>query len=89
MRGAAEEKIAANASDLDTRIKDWRKEGLRVIGEAVSGWNPDTARLNHSMALARLDWRHRFRVIADTFGEMPAVRRMTSTMMVPRNRLTG
>ena len=48
-----------------------RYEGLRLIADAVARWTPALARANHAKALQRLDWRHRFAVIADIFGLAP------------------
>ena len=45
-----------------------RKEGLQVLAAALEEWTPDMAVRNHRMALARLDWRWRFKVIADACG---------------------
>ncbi len=48
-----------------------RREGLKVIAEALLEWTPERARVNHRNALARLDWRWRFEVIASALGENP------------------
>ncbi len=45
--------------------------GLGEIKEALADWTPASARLNWSKALQRLDWRWRFRVIADELGLDP------------------
>jgi hypothetical protein len=45
-----------------------RDEGLLRISEAVQRWSPEVAAFNHARALERLDWRWRFRSIADTLG---------------------
>jgi len=45
-----------------------REEGLRVLAAALRQWTPQLAVRNHSMALKTLDWRWRFRVLADSFG---------------------
>ncbi|MFV0463478.1 MAG: hypothetical protein ACK5MP_09845 [Nostocoides sp.] len=42
--------------------------GMAPLREAVNSWTPDRARLNHAMALRRLDWRHRFAAIAENLG---------------------
>jgi hypothetical protein len=39
-------------------------EGLQVIGSMVRAWTPDRARLNYIRALETLDWRWRFRTLA-------------------------
>ena len=49
-----------------------RDAGLRLLAEDLKKWRPEKAALNHAMALKTLDWRWRFKVIADTFGETPA-----------------
>jgi hypothetical protein len=38
------------------------------LAAALEEWTPDMAVRNHRMALARLDWRWRFKVIADACG---------------------
>jgi hypothetical protein len=48
-----------------------RSEGLDVIARAVEEWTPDLARLNYLRSLERLDWRWRFKRIADTLGISP------------------
>lgn len=45
-----------------------RDVGLAEIAEAAAGWTPALARHHHHMALERLDWRHRFKTVADTLG---------------------
>ncbi|MGF1447690.1 MAG: hypothetical protein ACFBRM_16050 [Pikeienuella sp.] len=42
--------------------------GIAQIAQAVGAWQPEQARINHLEALARLDWRWRFREIAEHFG---------------------
>jgi hypothetical protein len=44
-----------------------RDKSLGEIADAIAGWSPERAALNHRMALARLDWRWRFREIAAAF----------------------
>lgn len=41
-----------------------RAKGVDVIARAVSEWSPERARLNYVRALARLDWRWRFKRLA-------------------------
>jgi len=48
-----------------------REEGLHRIRLALDAWMPDTAMRNYLMALERLDWRYRFKVIAGVFGAEP------------------
>jgi hypothetical protein len=42
-----------------------RSEGLRIIAAALKQWTPDVAASNYQMALARLDWRWRFKTLAE------------------------
>jgi hypothetical protein len=42
-----------------------RGEGLRVLADALEQWTPDVAAHNYRMALQRLDWRWRFKSIAE------------------------
>jgi hypothetical protein len=44
------------------------EDGLRTIASALPDWSPQSAERNYEMALARLDWRWRFQVVADSFG---------------------
>ena len=48
-----------------------RDEGLRILAAALKTWCPEKAALNHAMALKTLDWRWRFKVLADAYGESP------------------
>ncbi len=41
---------------------------LAQLREAADAWTPDVARRNHLEALRRLDWRWRFKAIADKLG---------------------
>jgi hypothetical protein len=45
-----------------------RQEGLQVLSDALRSWTPAKAAHNNLMALERLDWRWRLKVIADTLG---------------------
>jgi hypothetical protein len=45
-----------------------RGEGLQVVASALRQWTPEKAATNYRMALSRLDWRWRFKVIADVCG---------------------
>ncbi len=45
-----------------------RSEGLEVLASALRKWTPDTAVNNFAMALKILDWRWRFKVLADVCG---------------------
>jgi hypothetical protein len=42
--------------------------GLEAIADAVKSWTPERAAYNHRRALERLDWRWRFKEIADALG---------------------
>ncbi|MDO5750309.1 MAG: glycosyltransferase [Rothia sp. (in: high G+C Gram-positive bacteria)] len=42
--------------------------GMDTLAEHVSRWNEEKARYNMRMALAKLDWRHRFKVLLDNAG---------------------
>jgi hypothetical protein len=55
---------------LDLRGID-RREGLSLLSTALRAWTPAQARLNHRMALERLDWRWRFAALAAALGEVP------------------
>lgn len=48
-----------------------RREGLEVLASALKTWTPEAAARNHLMALKVLDWRWRFKVLADAFGVTP------------------
>jgi hypothetical protein len=45
-----------------------RSEGLQVVASALRQWTLDMAATNYRMALRRLDWRWRFKALADAFG---------------------
>jgi hypothetical protein len=45
-----------------------REPGLRVLADAIKQWTAATALRNSAAALRKLDWRWRFKVIAETFG---------------------
>jgi hypothetical protein len=45
-----------------------RRDGLQMLSEALRSWTPAKAAHNNLMALERLDWRWRLKVIADTLG---------------------
>jgi hypothetical protein len=40
-------------------------EGLRVIASAVREWTPERARFNYMKSLQNLDWRWRFKALAE------------------------
>jgi hypothetical protein len=61
--GAVEELLWEGATlELPTTDRD---QGIELIAAAVRGWDPDAARDNHRRALERLDWRWRFKAVAD------------------------
>jgi hypothetical protein len=45
-----------------------RSEGLQVVAAALRQWTPDMAAVNYQMALRRLDWRWRFKALAEVCG---------------------
>lgn len=45
-----------------------QEEGLEVITGAVRDWTPAHARMNYLQSLQRLDWRWRFKKLADFLG---------------------
>jgi hypothetical protein len=45
--------------------------GLALIQEAARRWHPGLSATNHAWALRRLDWRWRFKVLADAFALAP------------------
>jgi hypothetical protein len=48
-------------------------ESLEAIAAAVKDWTPELPRLNYRKSLERLDWRWRYKVLADTL-QIPAPR---------------
>jgi hypothetical protein len=48
-------------------------EGLRSLAAALPQWTPQLALKNYAMALRKLDWRWRFKVLADGFGLRPVL----------------
>jgi len=45
-----------------------RQEGIRRVVDAASRWTAEAPRENHRQALRRLDWRWRFRELAQAIG---------------------
>jgi len=43
-------------------------EGLRVIASAVRDWSPERSQLNYVKSLENLDWRWRFKTIAEVLN---------------------
>jgi hypothetical protein len=52
-----------------TRLDD----GLNTLSEELPKWTPLLAQKNHAMALRKLDWRWRFKTLADNFGLKPSL----------------
>lgn len=48
-----------------------RDSGIALIAEAVRAWHPGIAATNHLRALERLDWRWRFRDLAEAMSVAP------------------
>ena len=48
-------------------------EGLRSLSVALPEWTPQIALKNYAMALRKLDWRWRFKVLADGYGLSPVL----------------
>jgi hypothetical protein len=49
--------------DLETANQ---AEGLRLIASAVREWTPERAKFNYIKSLEKLDWRWRFKTLAET-----------------------
>jgi len=60
--------------------------GLRALAEALREWTPRLALRNYAMSLRNLDWRWRFRDLADQLGLRPA--RLEDELAQLRARLT-
>lgn len=48
-----------------------RTEGLKVIKSMVQAWTPGRAQLNHIRSLEALDWRWRFKTLAEALNTHP------------------
>jgi hypothetical protein len=48
-------------------------EGLRSLSAALLQWSPQCALKNYAMALKKLDWRWRFKILADSYGLKPSM----------------
>ncbi len=70
-RGLSATELLWPEATLDLKTVE-RKEGLRILADAISGWTEAVPYHNYSMALQKLDWRWRFEHIARTFGIAPA-----------------
>jgi len=46
-------------------------EGVERISDAVRSWDPEIARENHRRSLSALDWRWRFKELADALDVRP------------------
>jgi len=62
-----------------------RSEGLQVVAAALRQWTPDIAAANYHMALRRLDWRWRFKSLADVC-QVRSVR-LTRELQLLENRI--
>ena len=67
---AATTELLWSGATLDLGTVD-RREGIAKIVDAVRSWSPDVARENHHRALVRLDWRWRFRELAEALEIEP------------------
>jgi hypothetical protein len=47
------------------------REGMATLASALAGWTPAVSVRNHTAALRKLDWRWRFRTIAEAMGITP------------------
>ena len=61
-----------------------RSEGLQVVAAALRQWTPDIAVANYQMALRRLDWRWRFKSIAEVCGISSAALTLELQMLEKR-----
>lgn len=43
-------------------------DGLQVLADAVRAWTPQQARVNYARSIQCLDWRWRFKKLAEVFG---------------------
>jgi len=64
-----------------------RSEGLQVVAAALRQWTPDIATANYQMALRRLDWRWRFKALADVC-QVRSVR-LAHELQLLENRIAG
>jgi hypothetical protein len=64
-----------------------REEGLGVLDAARQRWNPRLAATNHHMALQKLDWRWRFKVLATLFGMNPPA--LANELVLLREQITS
>jgi hypothetical protein len=66
-RSASADELLWSGATLELRGVR-RNEGLQVVASALKQWTPEMAATNYRMALSRLDWRWRFKAIADFYG---------------------
>lgn len=52
-----------------------REEGMDILVDAIQDWTPERAVLNRAMALQKLDWRLRFKEVAEVLGVDPPILR--------------
>ena len=64
-----------------------RSEGLQVVAAALRQWTPDMAATNYQMALRRLDWRWRFKTLAEVCGVRSAP--LTQDLQLLEERIAG
>jgi hypothetical protein len=64
-----------------------RSEGLGVVAAALRQWTPDIAAANYQMALKRLDWRWRFKTLAEVYGIRAAP--LTLELQLLEERIAG
>jgi hypothetical protein len=64
-----------------------RSEGLQVVAAALRQWTPHLAATNYQMALRRLDWRWRFKELAEVFGIRSAP--LTLELQLLAERIAG
>jgi hypothetical protein len=64
-----------------------RSEGLQVVAAALRQWTPDIAAANYHMALKRLDWRWRFKELAEVCEICPAP--LTLELQLLEERIAG
>lgn len=69
-RSAATTQLLWPSATLELTTTD-PVEGLEQIVAAVRGWVPEVARDNHRRALEQLDWRWRFKALADVLDLYP------------------
>jgi hypothetical protein len=61
-----------------------RDEGLRSLKHALDRWTPQRAHTNYHMALRKLDWRWRFKLLADCLELDPRLLKMELELLQER-----